>query len=339
MAATSYPSPDNARALTEAQLDRIMSPLQNSGLVGTPALPALVFGNGAGRFVTVRANRQAWVWGRLWDSGSSDAPVNIPANATAAVRKDLLVLGLSRSTWNVTCYLKVGTTVLPTLQQDTGITGIYEIPLAQINAPVGSGSIASGDVVPLAWYCGQPIVLCTTTSVPAPWIGGLMMDVTTGSTYVGAPGTSAPVWKRLTTSEGGPLGTLFQVTTTPPSGPRTGPETFEAMVHTQINCLPQRYILIKARSAVLPQLAGSSADLQIVLSGGVYDKSGRIELPYITNPTGVDAEFFFRTSPTQTSMFLAINILLYPPPAVASSTFTVDATKISVSDCGAATGS
>jgi hypothetical protein len=98
--------------------------------------------------VFVRAGKRALLQGHAWYSGSSDVALTIAANSSGSTRTDTVVLRLDRSTWNVTAAVRQGTpgAGAPTLQRDTGDTGLWEIPLADVTVDNGAGSIASGKV-------------------------------------------------------------------------------------------------------------------------------------------------------------------------------------------------
>lgn len=341
MAESSYPTPANGRLITEPQYERLMATIQSSGLIGAPTLPSLVYADGSGRLVKVRANRGAYVRGRYWDSGNTEFALPIPANTTGAIRRDLIVLRLNRTTWNVTTEVKTGSTVTPALTQDVGAVGTYEIPLAQVNVPNGATSLGSGDVVPLAWYLGATPIVCTSTSQPPVTVGGLMLQVvtttvgtvtTTQSTlHIGVPASPAPRWQALVTAGTAPLGAYFQYIGNAVSGLVT-PTVHIAMANTAVTVLPSRYVRITARNLVTPNVANASAQLDILIAGAVYESSGRIPCTYTTNPTGLDAEFFFRTAPNQTQAFVAIYISLYP--GASATTYHLEPVHVNVVDHG-----
>ncbi len=340
MAESSFPTPSNGRAITEAQYEKLMAAVQASGLVGTPALPALVYGDGSGRQVKIRANRAALLKGRYWESGTTETTIPIAANSTGAVRRDMLVLGLSRTSWNVSAYVKLGSTTLPALTQDVGTTGTYEIPLAQVNVAPGATSLASGDVVPLAWYLSTAPLVCTSTSRPPATVGGLLLQVvsttvgplttTTSTLYVGVPATSGAAWQALVTSGTAPLGTYAQYLGSSVAD-IPAPSVHQAMPTTGIAVLPARFVRISARCQALPDVP-SSATLNILLAGVVYDSSGRRYLPYTTHAVVLDAEYFFRTAPNQTQLQVGVTIELFP--GASATKVDLDVLHVNVTDHG-----
>src|SRR4051812_44253750 len=107
----------------------MVAPQYVDGLVGDPTDTALISADGSGLHVFVAASRYALVRGHGWTSGSPVITLAIGSNTSGSTRIDLVVLGLDRSTWAVTCYVKAGTAgsgAAPSLQTDTGDTGIFE---------------------------------------------------------------------------------------------------------------------------------------------------------------------------------------------------------------------
>lgn len=154
MAQSSWPSPDASRAVSDLQYEQLAAPQYTDGLVGSPTDTAAVFADSSGRQVTVRAGRLAQLRGHGWASGATDTVLAIAANTSGSSRTDLVVLGLSRTTWNVTAYVKAGTpgAGAPALQLDTGTTGIYEMPLAEVTVPNAAAVIGPSQVKMRAWY-------------------------------------------------------------------------------------------------------------------------------------------------------------------------------------------
>lgn len=163
---SSWPSPAVGREVTDLQYEQLFRPSTGSGLIGVPTDPPLVYADGTKFAVSLRNSRAGQVSGFHWRSGSSDLDIPIVANGTGAVRRDLVVMGLDRSTWDVTVYVKTGTSVLPALQQDTGTIGLFEIPLAKVDVPAGAGLITPSAVTPLAWYKAPPIYTSTAATSP-----------------------------------------------------------------------------------------------------------------------------------------------------------------------------
>ncbi len=339
MAESSYPTPSNGRLITEAQYERLMSTLQASGLVGNPAAAPLVFADGSGRQIKVRAGRAAYVRGRYWESGATETIIPVAANTTGSVRRDWVVLGLSRTSWNVTCYVKTGSTTPPTLTQDVGISGTYEIPLAQLNVPAAATSLAAGDVVPLAWYLGATPLVTTSATLPPVTVGALLVHVlsaTRSTLYVGIPGTSTPVWMALVTSGVAPLGTYAQYIGTTVEALQA-PATHSAMPATTINVLPNRYVRISAR-VLLWATIPASGQLDILVAGQLVATSGRKPVVFTSHKNGLDAEFFFRTAPGQATLTVASNVLVFDG-AQADTRFIVEGVHVNVTDHGPYLGS
>lgn len=188
MAATSWPSPaHNSRAVDDIEYEKLVASIYGSALIGTPGSAALVFGDSSGRQVKFRKDRYAMVRGRLWSAGSTDTTVAVTANSSGQARIDLAVLGLDRSTWNVTGYVKAGTPgagIPPALQQDTGDTGIFEIPCATIAVANGASTITAGNVTDVGYYLAPPRISCTSTTRPDHLLGLEIYESDTGRVYI-----------------------------------------------------------------------------------------------------------------------------------------------------------
>jgi hypothetical protein len=146
MAESSWPSPThNSRSVTDAEYGHL-TPWASDGVFQSSS--DVVYANSSGLQVFVRSGKRAVLQGHAWYSGSSDVALTIAANSAGSTRTDTLVLRLDRSTWDVRAAVRQGTpgAGAPTLQRDTGDTGLWEIPLADVTVDNGAGSIASGKV-------------------------------------------------------------------------------------------------------------------------------------------------------------------------------------------------
>lgn len=195
MAQSSWPSPGASRAVTDAQYEQLASPQYVDGLIGNPADTAAISADGATRQVTVRSGLLAQLRGHGWASGTTATVLSIAANGSASSRTDLVVLGLNRSTWDITAYVKTGTpgSGAPTLQLDAGSTGIYEMPLAEVTVPAGATAIAITGVKARAWYARPPGSASggIDTRPPNPTPGALLWE--SGTTYV----WNGSAWERI----------------------------------------------------------------------------------------------------------------------------------------------
>lgn len=183
MASVTYPSPThNARAVTEAEYEQLVSAVAADGLVGTPDMAALAYADGTGtRAVKVRANRSAVLRGFRWDSGAVEVTLNATANA-GATRLDLLVLRLNRSTWQIDPVIIAGVSggSAPSPVQNAGPTGSWDLPLAVLTVTNGATTISSGQVAPAAWYINEDgTLLCTPTTRPPHIAGRIIRELTT----------------------------------------------------------------------------------------------------------------------------------------------------------------
>lgn len=197
MAQSSWPAPSHSSgSVTDSEFEALATFNQVDGIVGLPSDTPLVFGDSSGRQIKVRANRFAQVRGRTWSSGSSEYTVSIGANVSGQTRTDLVVVGVDRTTYVVTLYVKAGTpgAGAPALQTDLSMTtGKYEIPIATVTVINGASTISAADVVFKGWFVGQPNVTCTSLTRP-PAVNGLrIFETDTALTYVASGGS----WLRL----------------------------------------------------------------------------------------------------------------------------------------------
>lgn len=195
MAQTSWPSPGASRTVTDPQYEQLVAPQYTDGLIGQPADAPAVSADGTTRQVTVRAGLQAQLRGHGWSSGTTDTALAIGANTAGSSRTDLVVLGLNRSTWDVSAYVKAGTpgAGAPALQVDTGSSGIYEMPLAEVSVPVGATVIAPTAIKARAWYA-RPAGAASggvDTRPPSPTPGMHLWESGTAYVWNGA------AWERI----------------------------------------------------------------------------------------------------------------------------------------------
>jgi hypothetical protein len=123
----------------------------------------VVYGNSSDREVHVRAGKYGIVQGHAWYSGASDFVLSIGANTSGSTRVDTVVLRLDRSTWDVTAVVRAGTpgAGAPSLQRDSGDTGLWEIPVANVTVDNGAAVIASGKVTARTLFQSAAIRPCT----------------------------------------------------------------------------------------------------------------------------------------------------------------------------------
>lgn len=186
MAESSWPSPNhNSRAVNDLEFEQLTHPAGGDGLVGSPADTSFAYADGSGMNIKIRSAKYAIVRGRMYYSGSSDLTKTITANASGLTRVDLLVLRLTRSTWDITSVVKAGTpgAGAPALTQDVGTTGTYEIPVAAITVPSGDSSISSDQVTVLGYYLGEQLIVCTNDTRPGHIAGRRIYETDTQQSY------------------------------------------------------------------------------------------------------------------------------------------------------------
>jgi hypothetical protein len=162
-----------------------------SAIYGTPGDTPVIYADNSARAVKSRLGNWGRVRGFTWYSGTSDTSFTVAANGGGSVRKDLVVLRLTRSTWNVRVAVVTGGSSLPAPVQDLGDTGVWELPLAQVNVAPGAATIAASDVTWFAQYVAPPAVVCKRDSRPAHAAGLIIYEtdtqrllVSNGSTWL-----------------------------------------------------------------------------------------------------------------------------------------------------------
>jgi hypothetical protein len=174
---SSWPSPSAGRVVDDTQYEKIGIGLgAYGGVIGDFTSPQLVYGDSTGRQIKVAADRHALVRGHTWYSGSTVTTVAIAANASGSTRVDLVVLRLSRTTWDVTLTVVAGTpgAGAPAPTQGLGTTGSWDLPLATVSVASGASTITAGNVT----YVGPHL---DTGG------GGLRVASTAGLAYIPQP--------------------------------------------------------------------------------------------------------------------------------------------------------
>lgn len=184
MAEASWPSPNHgapARAVTDAEYPHL-APWAADGVFQSSS--DVVYGNSSGREVHVRAGKYGIVQGHAWESGTSEFALTIAANASGSTRTDTVVLRLDRSTWDVNIVVRQGTPGAgpPTLQRDSGDTGLWEIPVADVTVDNVAATIAAGKVYARPLLQSGAIRPCTViTDIQSTLaVGDLVFEASTG---------------------------------------------------------------------------------------------------------------------------------------------------------------
>ncbi|CAL9665288.1 hypothetical protein SUDANB145_07404 (plasmid) [Streptomyces sp. enrichment culture] len=184
MAQESWPSPGhNSRNVTDVEYEQLAARFSDDGIYGDPSDTAVVSA-GTGLSVNVRAGATGSLRGHGWTSGTSTVTLPVDANSSGSTRRDRVVLRLDRSDWTVRAAVKTGSPGpwLPSLTQDTGDTGVYEIPLAVVTVLSGAASVT---VTRGELYVGGRFRPCTsTTRDPNPRPGDGCVETDTGRVRV-----------------------------------------------------------------------------------------------------------------------------------------------------------
>ena len=194
MAEASWPSPNhNSRSVTDAEYGHL-APWASDGIFRSSTDP--VYANGSGMVVHVRAGKYGLVQGHAWYSGSTEFDLSIAANSSGSTRVDTIVLRLDRSTWDVTIDVRQGTpgAGAPALHRDTGDTGLWEIPVADVTVANGVSSIAANAVRMRPLLQSGAVRPCTViTDIQSTLtVGDLVYESSTGR-WIGWTGTSGSV--------------------------------------------------------------------------------------------------------------------------------------------------
>lgn len=180
MAEESWPrSTYNAGAVTEAEYEKLAARFSDDGIYGSPFDDTPVVA-GAGLQVLIQPNFYASLRGFLWQSGSAEVPLAIASNnLTAGTRFDWIVLRLDRADWTVRAAVRQGTPAAgrPALVRDQFDTGVYEIPLALVEVPVGASSLVDANISPYPLYIGSRIRFDTGLDEPGAAPGALRWNV------------------------------------------------------------------------------------------------------------------------------------------------------------------
>lgn len=185
MAQNSWPSPGhNDRAVTDTEYEKLASRFSDNGVYGDPTDTAVVT-PGAGLSVNVRAEVYGSLRGHAWYSGTTAVNLTIAANSSGSTRTDRVVLRLDRSTWTVRAVVRQGTPGggVPTLTQQTGDTGFYEILLANVTLLNGAGSVT---VTRGERYVGTRVRPTVSTNLidPSPTLGEIRFKTDTGTLHI-----------------------------------------------------------------------------------------------------------------------------------------------------------
>lgn len=191
MAQDSWPhNAHNTRNVTDSEYEKLSAEFGN-GIYGDPSGSAVVTA-GAGLQVLVKANNGGSLRGHYWTSGTSDVALSITANASGSTRVDRVVLRLDRTDWTVAAVIREGTagSGAPSLVQQTGDTGVYEILLAEVTVLNGASSVT---VTPRTLYVGSRIRAENQGAAnPNPALGEISYRHNTGE-YVGHVGSGSYV--------------------------------------------------------------------------------------------------------------------------------------------------
>lgn len=204
MASTSRPNAANPSVSEGQPYEQWAHPLAPDGLIGHPDDSALVYADGTGtRQVKIRAGKYAQVRGRQYESGPSDFMMpSLASNTSGQTRVDLIVLRYSRADYTVKETAIPGTpgAGAPSPTYQTGTSGFFDLPVAEVTVDSGVSAIAAAKVKPVAWYIGEDGQLLGTSKIPRPphAPARVITETDTGRQYVSISGT----WRTVTDDSG-----------------------------------------------------------------------------------------------------------------------------------------
>lgn len=193
MSETSFPVAGGG-SVTDYRYEQLMAEISGSGLIGDPTVTSLMYADGTGRQIKLKAFRQAIVRGFRWETDADGLTVPIAANTSGYPRLDLGVLQLDRSTYNVRFLIKQGVpatnAVAPAAVQNTDLNGVWEIPVGVVRvasttttqANSGLPSIIAADVTPLDYFIAPPPLVSHSTRMPPVKPGQLVTQWDKGRT-------------------------------------------------------------------------------------------------------------------------------------------------------------
>lgn len=179
----------NTGDVTDVEYEKFSTAaLTRDGVVGLPTDSSVVFGDTSGRQVKFRANIPVVVRGGQW---LADATVtkSIAANTSGSTRTDLLTIRLDRSAVTApaaAAHVITGTpgSGAPSPTQNAAGSGVYDFPLGTVTVANGVSTINAADVHPTAYYLGEAIYLCTSTTRPPHRFGRRIKQSPDGTEYV-----------------------------------------------------------------------------------------------------------------------------------------------------------
>jgi hypothetical protein len=189
VAESSWPSPSNSRVVDDPSYEKLaLSYGPVAGVVGGFTSPQLVYGDSSGMQIKVAADRYALVRGHEWYSGSTIFTKPIGSNSSGSTRTDLVVLRLSRTTWDVTVVVIAGIpgSGAPSPTQNVGTTGSFDLPLATVTVTNGAATISAANVNYIAAHLRgdgggyQVTQFASLAYVPVPQLGQQAILSTTG---------------------------------------------------------------------------------------------------------------------------------------------------------------
>lgn len=184
MAETWYPNP----GVTQLQHEHLIGVAVPTGVVGHPQDPSLVYAPGSGtREIRFRADRRAAVLGYGWANDNDEIVRSLADNAAGEVRVDLAVLRFDRADYSVRNAVVLGTpgAGAPAPTMDTGTSGVWELPVAEVDVSPGATTIADTQVRNRAWYIGPDGgYLCTSSTRPPHSPGRRIWETDTGRQMV-----------------------------------------------------------------------------------------------------------------------------------------------------------
>lgn len=169
MTETSWPG-DAPAVVAEAQFEQLMSHFYTTGVVGDAGDLPLVYADSTGLQVKLRSGRYAKVRGFTWYSGDEDIVLPIAANTSGQTRRDMVVLELDRSTWEVRAKIVQGAPggSTPSLTLDPGPTGVWQLWVARVTVANNASTISPNNLDTRTTFIGPPLLIASGNELPDP---------------------------------------------------------------------------------------------------------------------------------------------------------------------------
>ena len=206
--------------VAESGFEALFRSVGVDGFLGSPADTAVVYADGSGMFVRIRAGKEAWNRASLWQSGGSEFTKAIAANSSGQTRIDRVVVRLSRTTWACTAEIVQGTpgAGAPAISQDNPPGGSWDLLAADVTVANGAAVIGAAAVTRREVYVGEQTIVTTSERRPAHKPGRTILETDTGRLLVSIAGG----WRAVALSDSDSQVSFTLSASTPAGAPSVG---------------------------------------------------------------------------------------------------------------------